>query len=139
MISAIILTKNEEKNIVDCLKSLSFCDEIVVIDDNSTDETVLLAKKHGAQVFVHELSGDFSQQRNFSLTKVTGDWVLFIDADERVSQDLQKEISRRTSLETAIEGYYVKRFDYLWGKLLSHGEIGTLRLLRSRDSPHPSR
>lgn len=131
MISAIVLTKDEEHNIADCLKSLSFCDEIIVIDDNSTDNTVTLAKKHGAKVFIHTLSQDFSQQRNFGLSKATGDWVLFVDADERISKELEKEIKQVTTKQSnQTVGYFVKRFDVIWGKLLSHGEIGTLRLLR---------
>ena len=131
MISAIVLTKNEEHNIADCLKSLSFCDEIIVVDDDSTDNTVELAKKHHATVFSHTLSQDFSQQRNFGLSKATGDWVLFVDADERISENLKQEILQVTSQKNnTVEGYFVKRFDHVWGKLLSHGEIGTLRLLR---------
>ncbi|MDE2025631.1 MAG: glycosyltransferase family 2 protein [Patescibacteria group bacterium] len=131
MISAIVLTKNEEKNIVDCLKSLSFCDEIIVIDDNSTDDTLALAKQHNAKVFPHTLSQDFSKQRNFGLSKASGDWILFVDADERISKNLEQEIMRVVSKQnTPVDGYYVKRFDVIWGKLLSHGEIGNLRLLR---------
>ncbi len=131
MISAIVLTKNEEHNIADCLKSLSFCDEIIVIDDNSTDQTVSISKKHRAKVFIHTLAGDFSQQRNFGLSNATGDWILFLDADERISKDLEKEIKKVTSTtDNSYTGYYLKRFDFLWGKLLSHGEIGSVKLLR---------
>src|SRR6185437_16673815 len=94
-ISAVVLTKNEEKNIVHCLQGLQWCDEIIVIDDNSTDQTVALAKKHKANVFTRSLQGNFAQQRNFGLDKTTGDWVLFIDADERISAELLAEIQLR--------------------------------------------
>jgi glycosyltransferase involved in cell wall biosynthesis len=130
MISAVILTKNEEHNIADCMQTLSFCDEIIVIDDSSEDNTIAIARKLGAKVYEHPLQGDFSQQRNFALSKVVGDWILFVDADERVFPNLKKEIQQVTSSPNNIGGYYVKRFDHLWGKLLSHGEIGTLKLLR---------
>ena len=129
MISAVVLTRNEENNIADCLKSLTFCDEILLIDDNSIDNTVNIAKKLGAKVYQHDLQNDFAQQRNFALTKTSGDWILFVDADERVSSQLKEEILQKIKTNSS-EGYYVKRYDFLWGKMLSHGEIGTLRLLR---------
>lgn len=92
MISAVVLTKNEEKNIVDCIESLSFCDEVIVIDDNSEDRTVELAKREEAKVFTKDLNEDFAAQRNFGLTCAKGDWVLFVDADERVTPQLVSSI-----------------------------------------------
>src|SRR6266404_4468552 len=97
MISAIILTKNEEENIAACLESLSWCDESIVIDDHSTDKTVDIAKKKGAQVFTRTMNNDFSDQRNYGLEKAQGDWILFIDADERVSSPLWYEIMQHTN------------------------------------------
>src|ERR1700722_13133913 len=97
MISAVILTKNEEKNIGACLDSTSWCDEKIVIDDHSTDKTVEIAKKRGATVISHSMQNDFSGQRNFGLEKAKGDWVFFIDADERVSSALWYEIMQHTS------------------------------------------
>ncbi|MGI8419342.1 MAG: glycosyltransferase family 2 protein [Candidatus Levyibacteriota bacterium] len=131
MISAIVLTRNEEKNIEACLDSLSWCDERIVIDDYSEDKTVDIAKKKGAKVFHHTLQNDFAQQRNFALTKANGDWILFVDADERVSSALWYEIMQRTneSLEY-FSGFYIKRQDTMWGKLLRHGETGNITLLR---------
>ncbi len=131
MISAVILTKNEEKNITACLESLSWCDEIVVIDDNSTDKTVDIAKKKGVRVYVHALENNFSEQRNFGLEKATGDWVLFVDADERISSALWYEIMANTN--TPLDGYsgfYLKRQDSMWGKVLQHGETSNVKLLR---------
>lgn len=128
-ISAIVLTKNEGKNIADCLETLTWCDELIVIDDQSTDQTVTIAKKHHATVYSHQLAQDFSQQRNFALEKAKGDWVFFVDADERVTKELQQEIQKKLP-KTSADGYYFKRYDYLWGKKVSHGEIGQLRLLR---------
>jgi glycosyltransferase involved in cell wall biosynthesis len=131
MVSAIVLTKNEEKNIEDCLDTLSWCDEVIVIDDNSIDKTVALAKKKSAQVFIYPLKNNFSQQRNFGLEKAKGDWVLFVDADERVSSALWYEIMEYTN--NAINnysGFYLKRIDSMWGKFLRYGETGNITLLR---------
>lgn len=131
MISVIILTKNEENNITECLDSVSWCDEKIVIDDHSTDKTVEIAKKKGVRVFIHSLVNDFSEQRNFGLEKAKGDWVLFLDADERVSSALWYEIMQHTSESIDdCNGYYVKRQDTMWGKVLRHGEVGNIKLLR---------
>jgi glycosyltransferase involved in cell wall biosynthesis len=131
MISAVILTKNEEKNIGACLDSVSWCDEKIVIDDHSVDKTVDIAKKKGAKVFTRSMYGDFSEQRNFGLEKAHGDWIFFIDADERVSSPLWYEIMSHTSEsidDTA--GFSIKRLDTMWGKALKHGETGNVTLLR---------
>ena len=90
-LSVVILTSNEEAHITTCLNSVSFADEIIIIDDNSSDATVSLAKKTGAQVYSRKLD-DFASQRNYGLSMATGEWVLFLDADETVSKELQKEI-----------------------------------------------
>ncbi len=131
MISAVILTKNEENNIEACLNSISWCDEKIVIDDHSVDKTIDIAKKKGAKIFIHSLNNDFSEQRNYGLDKAKGDWILFIDADERVSPALWYEIMQHTS--ESIEdynGFYLKRHDIMWGKVLKYGETGKIILLR---------
>jgi glycosyltransferase involved in cell wall biosynthesis len=131
MISAVVLAKNEEKNITACLESLGWCDEIVVIDDNSTDKTVELAKKKGAKIFSRDMNGNFATQRNFGISKARGDWVLFVDADERISSPLWYEIMAETNeANNDIAGYYINRQDTMWGKVLKYGETGTIRLLR---------
>jgi glycosyltransferase involved in cell wall biosynthesis len=131
MITAVVLAKNEEKNIAACLDSLTWCDEIVVVDDNSTDKTTEIAKRKGATVYSRAMEGNFAAQRNFGLHKAKGDWVLFIDADERLSSPLWYEIMAQTNeSNNDIKGYYVSRQDTMWGKILRHGETGTVRLLR---------
>lgn len=139
MITSIVLTKNEERNIVDSLKSLKWSDEIIVIDDYSRDKTVQIAKKMGAKVIPHRLNLDFSRQRNFGLSKARGEWVLFIDADERVTKNLKTEISHLTTdsdRTKQLNGYFIRRIDFMWGKELKHGETGNIKLLRlaKRDS-----
>ena len=91
-VTAIILARNEEKHIVDCIKSIQFADEILVIDDGSTDQTVPLATNLGAKVIPHPLNGDWSQQRRFAISQAHCEWILFIDSDERVSPQLAKSI-----------------------------------------------
>ncbi len=131
MISAVVLTKNEEKNISECLESLSWCDEIIVIDDHSIDKTVELAKKMSAKVYIRSLQNNFSEQRNFGLEKASGDWVLFIDADERVTPALWYEIMQHTNIPiNPYSGYLLKRTDTMWEKGLKHGETGNIKILR---------
>jgi len=136
MISAIILTKNEEKNIVDCLETLSFCEEIIVIDDNSGDRTAEVTKNlknKKISIFTHYLNNDFSFQRNFGLSKAKGDWVLFVDADERVSDELKNEIidvTTQNDRRGKLNGYFIRRRDFIWGMELKHGETGNIKLLR---------
>lgn len=134
-ISAVVLTKNEEKNIINCLQTLTWCDEILVIDNKSTDNTVEIAKKQKAKVFCATFERDFSRLRNFALENARGEWVFFVDADERVPLALQKEIIRKLK-NSHVEGFFIKRIDTLWGKKLTHGDTGNVSLLRlaKRDS-----
>lgn len=129
MITSVTITKNEEKNIVDCLEALSFCSERIVIDDFSTDRTRELARLNGATVVEHKLDNNFSEQRNLGLKLAKTDWVLFVDADERISEILASEIKKSVTHED-INGYYLKRVDKLFGKILKHGEVGNIKLLR---------
>lgn len=129
MITAIVLTKNEEKNIVDCLERLLFCDEVLVVDDNSDDRTVEIAKKMKAKVIKHSLDNNFSKQRNYALEVAKNDWILFIDADERVSSALAGEIIQVTA-ENKYDGFFIKRVDTIWGKRLRYGEAGSAWRLR---------
>src|SRR5258708_3308004 len=107
MVTAVVLTKNEEKNLVDCFEGLSFCDEILVIDDGSQDRTEEIAKRFKAKFIKHNLNNNFSSQRNFALEKASNDWVLFVDADERISRELGDEITKAVSVDK-FDGYYLK-------------------------------
>lgn len=112
-LTAIVLTSNEEKNLPQCLETLQFADEILVIDDWSTDKTVEIAKKFGAEVYRRKLN-DFASQRNFALSKATGKWVLFVDADERVTEELREEIL--TKIQNQVNGYQIPRKNKIFGK-----------------------
>jgi glycosyltransferase involved in cell wall biosynthesis len=136
MISAIIITKNEEKNLTRCLESIRWCDEIIVIDDGSTDRTVEIAKKYKSIIYSRSLNCDFSAQRNFGISKTRGEWILFVDADELISDALTYEIQNAIGLRDQnlrnYNGFYLKRSDFMWGKQLRYGEanISLLRLGR---------
>lgn len=130
MVSCVVIAKNEEKNIVDCLESLSFCNEIVVIDDNSTDRTAEIARNMGARVYNRSLGNNFSEQRNFGLQKATNEWVLFVDADETVPQELATEIISFVSGPGDYSGALIKRKDFMWGRVLKYGETGNIKIMR---------
>jgi glycosyltransferase involved in cell wall biosynthesis len=122
-ITAVILAKNEEVNIKECIKSVKFCDEILVIDDDSTDKTIEIAKSAGAKVIRHPLMGDYATQKNFALSKALNKWVLFVDADERVSDTLRDEIMNVVEIPSnPYIGYRIKRHKYLWGKPVKYGD-----------------
>jgi glycosyltransferase involved in cell wall biosynthesis len=117
-LSAIVITKNEAGNIADCLATLSFCDERIVVDVGSTDGTIAIAEKLGARVAIREWTG-FGAQKNFALSLAEGDWVLSIDADERVTSELAEEI--RTAIQkTNIDGYELPRQSSFCGRPMRH-------------------
>ena len=129
MLTGIVLTHNEEENITRCLEALKFCDTLLVVDDNSTDKTVRLAKKSGATAVTHPLNGDYAAQRNWALSQAKTPWVLFVDADETVSVKLGEEIKSAIK-KIEFKGFLIPRIDYMWGKKLTHGDVGKVRLLR---------
>jgi glycosyltransferase involved in cell wall biosynthesis len=135
MLSVVVLAKNEEGNIEECLSTLGWAEEIVVVDDNSEDGTIEKVKQverdKKVAIFTRDLNGDWDKQRNFGLEKSKGNWVLFIDADERVSPELREEIQSTINHESLnINGFYLKRQDTIFGKTLKHGETAGVRLLR---------
>ncbi len=128
MLTAAILAKNEESNIQRCIESLSFCDEILVVDDNSMDDTAKIAKRHKARVVSHEFV-DFSSQRNWAISQVKSGWILFIDADEIVSRELGDSIQELVKKNEA-NGYLIHRVDYIWDHKFKFGDVGNVWLLR---------
>ncbi len=114
---AVILTKNEERHIVSCIKSLEWADAVVVIDAYSQDTTTELARAAGARVIQHRFS-DFAETRNAALDAVEGefDWIFFVDADERATPELAREIRQVIQLSD-INGWWVPRHNYIFGRL----------------------
>jgi glycosyltransferase involved in cell wall biosynthesis len=118
MLSAIIITRNEGRNIAACLDSVAFCDERIVVDCGSDDDTVEAATAAGAIVVTHPWSG-FGAQKNFALAQARGDWVLSIDADERVTAPLAAEILA-TIKTAAANGYEINRLSTFLGRPMRH-------------------
>ncbi|WP_115707459.1 glycosyltransferase family 2 protein [Legionella sainthelensi] len=99
-LSVIIITKNEEQNIRRCLESVQFADEIIVLDSGSTDSTVAIAKEYTGNVYSTDWPG-YGAQKQRALSKAQCDWVLNLDADESVSQELQQEMIRAMASDSA--------------------------------------
>ena len=118
-ISVIIITKNEAANIRACLESVAWADEIIAVDSGSTDDTVSICKAMGARVYVHADWQGFGQQKNRALSYATKDWVLSIDADERVTPELREELIQAMNEEYA-SGYYLPRLSQFCGALIHH-------------------
>ena len=134
-LSAIVITKNEAAKIEACLDSLAFCDERIVVDSGSDDATVALAAAKGAVVLSHAWHG-FGAQKNFALEQATGDWVLSLDADERVSPELAVEIAQAISAGQA-DGYEMPRLSTFCGRPMRHSgwyPDYVLRLFRRADT-----
>jgi glycosyltransferase involved in cell wall biosynthesis len=117
-LSAIIITRNEASNIAACLASVAFCDERIVVDCGSTDDTVAIATAAGAKVTRHEWAG-FGPQKNFALAQAAGDWVLSVDADERVPAQLASEIMAAIASPQA-DGYEFPRRSTFLGRTMRH-------------------
>lgn len=127
-ITVVILTHNNQSSIGRLIRSLHWCDEVLVIDDQSADRTRAIAKKLGAKVFIRPLKDNFAAQRNFGLAQVTTDWAFFVDTDEVVTPSLAAEI--KSVLNSAANGFFITRLDYFLGKKLRFGETNQLRLIR---------
>ena len=120
-LSVVLATYNEEKNIGDCLASVShLADEMVVIDGSSIDQTRKISKRLGARVFKVSNKLMFHQNKQLSLEKATGDWILQLDADERVSKRLAAEIKKEIKSH-GFNGYFISRKNYFLGKWLRKG------------------
>lgn len=116
-ISAVIIAKNEEQKIKDAIKSVSWCDEVLVIDTGSTDDTVPEARKLGANVFTDNTRMNYSAWRNRGLKEAHGDWILYIDADERATNELKDEILSKTQKEDSdVTAYAIPRKNFIFGK-----------------------
>lgn len=125
-ISVILATFNEEKNIKDCLESIhQLADEIVIVDGTSTDKTVEIAKKYTDKIFIKENPPMFHINKQMAIDKATGDWILYLDADERVTPELRAEILRltkdqRPETKDYFNGYWVPRKNIIFGKWIKN-------------------
>ncbi|MBI2443494.1 MAG: glycosyltransferase family 2 protein [Candidatus Levybacteria bacterium] len=128
-VSAVVLSHNNEASIETTLQSLSWSDDICVIDDYSTDGTLNIAAQAGVRIFQGKLQENFAYQRNFSLQHVKNDWVLFVDADEIVSAQLADEIRKNITDSTCV-GYSIPRTTVWRGRTLRFGEFFNFSLIR---------
>ena len=131
-ISAVIITGNEENNIKDCLKSVQWADEIIVVDSESTDRTVEIAKEFTDKVFIHKWQG-YSAQKSYAISLAKNEWILSLDADERVSKELSEEILHYDFEKSKFNAFKMKRENYFLGKKINYcgwGNDYQLRLFR---------
>jgi glycosyltransferase involved in cell wall biosynthesis len=129
MISALAIAYNEEPNIEKFITSLSFADEIIIVDSNSTDNTVELAKSLGAKVLIRDFD-NFSNQKNFALQQASHEWIVFFDLDERISPELAKEITSKIASSKTADAYKVKRNHYFMGKRIRYSGFQNDKVIR---------
>jgi glycosyltransferase involved in cell wall biosynthesis len=138
-ISAIILTYNEQDRLRECLASATWCDEVVVVDGYSTDNTVAVAREFTDKVFSSDRlgpskPGGFAEQRNFGLEQATSEWAFFLDADERFTPEIAKEIRQRLQkgISPEVTIFRVRRHEHFFGVYTpyTHGEAWQTRMLR---------
>ena len=131
-LSVCIITFNEERNIVDCLESVKWADEIVVVDSGSTDRTVELCRRYTDRVLVLDWAGHVAQ-KNRAVESASNEWVFCIDADERVTEKLKGEIEAVLRGEPRHAGYTVPRLNRYLGRWIRHGSWYPDRKLRLFD------
>ncbi|CAN5304325.1 glycosyltransferase family 2 protein [soil metagenome] len=118
-ISVIIITKNEEKMVEDCLKSALWADEMILVDTGNTDKTNEIAKKYKAEIVKYSGNGNFSDWRNIGAKNANGDWLFYLDADERCTPELQKEILDKLP-DSKFNAYAVARRNFIFKKEFKH-------------------
>jgi glycosyltransferase involved in cell wall biosynthesis len=128
-ISAIIPTLNEEIHITDAIKSVSFADEIIVIDSFSTDKTIEIAEKLNVKIIKRKFD-DFSSQKNFAIEQAKYDWIFILDADERVTPEVEKEIIEAVKDPKDFVGFYVRRSFYFSGKKVNYSGFQSDKVIR---------
>src|SRR3989344_90625 len=134
-LSVIILAKNVSQEIVAALKTARFADEIIVVDTGSTDDTVAVAKKYADKI-IRTSGNDFAKWRNLGAKKAGGDWLLYLDTDERIPYKLATEIEN-TLHDPQHAAYTIYRYEIILGKHLAHwGDARVLRLMRKSALKH---
>ena len=131
-LSVVVITKNEGGRIADCLKSVAWADEIIVLDDESTDNTAELARSLGAKVFLRKMDIE-GRHRNHAYGLAKNDWILSLDADERVTPELKEEILGTLKNKPACNGYTIPRRNFIGNTWVRYGGMypsAQLRLFR---------
>jgi len=128
-LSVIIPCFNEEKNIEACLASVSWADEILVVDSFSTDGTLEIVRRYTDRIFQHEYLNS-AAQKNWTIPRALHDWVLIVDSDERVTPELKNEITSLLMQRPQKDGYWIRRKNYLFGIEIRYSGWGTDSVLR---------
>jgi glycosyltransferase involved in cell wall biosynthesis len=128
-ISAIIPTLNEEIHIAEAIKSVSFADEIIVIDSFSEDKTIEIAEKLNVKIIKRKFD-DFSSQKNFAINQASHDWIYILDADERVTKEVKKEIVSAVKDPKGFVGFYLRRTFYFSGKKVNYSGFQRDKVIR---------
>ncbi|MFQ3297549.1 MAG: glycosyltransferase involved in cell wall biosynthesis [Patiriisocius sp.] len=128
-ISAIIPTLNEEIHIADAIKSVSFADEIIVIDSFSADKTIEIAEKLNVKIIKRKFD-DFSSQKNFAIEQAKYDWIFILDADERVTKEVKEEIVSAVKDPKGFVGFYVRRTFYFSEKKVNYSGFQRDKVIR---------
>jgi len=128
-LSVVIITKNEQRNIERCLTSVKWADEVVIVDSGSTDKTVDICQKHDCRVFEIDWLG-FSGTKQYAVDQATNDWILSIDADERVTANLRSEIESLLDDKPQYHGYQIPRQSTYLGQIIRHSGWNRDRPLR---------
>jgi glycosyltransferase involved in cell wall biosynthesis len=131
-LSVVILTKNEESNISDCLNSVKWADEIVIVDDESTDDTVEICRRSTDKIFMRKMDVEGSH-RNWAYSQAKNNWVLSLDADEMVSGELKQEISGVLKKNTDYAAFSIPLRNYIGNHWVRYGgwyPAGKVRLFR---------
>lgn len=121
-LSVAIITWNEEERLRPCLESASWADDLVVVDAESTDKTVQVAREFTDRIWIRPWPG-FAVQKNFALEQAAGEWVLSLDADEQVTPELRGEIERVIAADGPADGYAIPRKNFFWGAWVRHGRL----------------
>ena len=140
-LSVIITTFNEEVNVAECVESVRFADEILLVDSFSTDRTVEIASRFPIRILQREYFGS-AAQKNWAIDRVENEWVLIIDADERVPEALAREILEVLATEPTVEGYYIRRENVFIDRVIRHSGWSTdkvVRLFRRDKGRYPNR
>jgi len=138
-LSALVITYNEEQNIDELIENLSFADEIIIVDSYSTDNTAAKIKQHKNAILIQNKFINFSEQRNFALQYANHEWVLFIDADERISPKLKREINNSiNNIKNNIVAYEIYRKFYYKKKLVRFSGWQTDKVYRLYKKSHVS-
>lgn len=119
-LSVVISAYNEEKKIEECMESVKWTDEIILINSSSTDKTVDKAEKYTQKIFTRDNNPMLNVNKNFGFSKASGDWILSLDADERVTPELKEEIEFVLDQDSEINGYWIPRKNIILGKWIEH-------------------